>query len=53
MAVRKVDVAIIGPATAGLAAYRRVREHTERLVRIGDRPHGATCAGVGWMRRSP
>ena len=49
MAERKVDVAIIGAGTAGLAAYRRVREHTERLVLIEVGPHGTTCARVGCM----
>jgi dihydrolipoamide dehydrogenase len=44
MAERKVNVAIIGPGTAGLAAYRRVREHTVRLVLIEGGPHGTTCA---------
>jgi dihydrolipoamide dehydrogenase len=49
MAEGKVDVAIIGAGTAGLAAYRRVREHTERLVLIEVGPHGTTCARVGCM----
>jgi dihydrolipoamide dehydrogenase len=49
MAERKVDVAIIGAGTAGLAAYRRVREHTDRLVLIEVGPHGTTCARVGCM----
>ena len=51
MAKREVDVAIIGAGTAGLAAYRRVREHTEgegrrrqrqarRLRVVPDREHG-------------
>jgi dihydrolipoamide dehydrogenase len=46
---QKVDVAIIGAGTAGLAAYRRVRGHTERLVLIEGGPHGTTCARVGCM----
>jgi dihydrolipoamide dehydrogenase len=49
MAEQKVDVAIIGAGTAGLAAYRRVREHTDRLVLIEGGPHGTTCARVGCM----
>jgi dihydrolipoamide dehydrogenase len=49
MAEQKVEVAIIGAGTAGLAAYRRVREHTERLVLIEVGPHGTTCARVGCM----
>src|SRR5687767_2342484 len=48
MAERKVDVAIIGAGTAGLA-YRRVREHAERLLLIEGGPHGATCVPVGCM----
>jgi dihydrolipoamide dehydrogenase len=49
MAEREVDVAIIGAGTAGLAAYRRVREHTERVVLIEAGAHGTTCARVGCM----
>jgi hypothetical protein len=49
MAERKVDVAIIGAGTAGLAAYRRVREHTGRLLLIEAGPHGATWAHIGCM----
>jgi dihydrolipoamide dehydrogenase len=49
MAERKVDVAIIGAGTAGLAAYRRARDHTERLVLIEGGPGGTTCARVGCM----
>jgi dihydrolipoamide dehydrogenase len=49
MANRKVDVAIIGAGTAGLAAYREVRDHTERVVMIEGGPYGTTCARVGCM----
>jgi dihydrolipoamide dehydrogenase len=49
MAEREVDVAIIGAGTAGLAAYRKVREHTERVVLIEGGAHGTTCARVGCM----
>jgi dihydrolipoamide dehydrogenase len=49
MAKRKVEVAIIGAGTAGLAAYRRVREHTDQLVLIEQGPGGTTCARVGCM----
>jgi dihydrolipoamide dehydrogenase len=49
MAEREVDVAIIGAGTAGLAAYRKAREHTERLVLIEGGAHGTTCARVGCM----
>src|SRR5919106_3387171 len=49
MAEHKVEVAIIGAGTAGLAAYRMVREHTDRLVLIEQGPGGTTCARVGCM----
>ncbi|HLT03254.1 MAG TPA: dihydrolipoyl dehydrogenase [Geminicoccaceae bacterium] len=49
MAERRVDVAIIGAGTAGLTAYRRVREHTDSVVLIEGGPHGTTCARVGCM----
>jgi dihydrolipoamide dehydrogenase len=49
MAERKAEVAIIGAGTAGLAAYRMVREHTDRLVLIEEGPGGTTCARVGCM----
>jgi dihydrolipoamide dehydrogenase len=49
MPQREVDVAIIGAGTAGLAAYRRARDHTERLVVIEGGPGGTTCARVGCM----
>ena len=38
MAERKVDVAIIGAGTAGLAAYREAREYTDRVVLIEGGP---------------
>jgi flavin-dependent dehydrogenase len=43
MAEREVEVAIIGAGTAGLAAYREVREHTDRVVLIEGGAHGTTC----------
>ena len=49
MAEREVEVAIIGAGTAGLAAYRKGREHTDRVVLIEGGPHGTTCARVGCM----
>jgi len=49
MAERSVDVAIIGAGTAGLAAYRKVRDHTDRVVLIEGGPYGTTCARVGCM----
>ena len=40
------DIAIIGAGTAGLAALREARRHTERVVIINDGPYGTTCARV-------
>jgi dihydrolipoamide dehydrogenase len=45
----KVDVAIIGAGTAGLAAYRAARAAGARAVLIEGGPHGTTCARVGCM----
>jgi dihydrolipoamide dehydrogenase len=49
MADETYDAAIIGSGTAGLAALREVRRHTERFVIINDGPYGTTCARVGCM----
>ena len=49
MAELKVEVAIIGAGTAGLAAYREVRDHTDGVILIEGGPHGTTCARVGCM----
>jgi prevent-host-death family protein len=46
---RKVDVAIIGARTAGLAAYRRVHDHTDRLLLIEGGPYDSASARVGCM----
>jgi dihydrolipoamide dehydrogenase len=46
---RKVDVAVIGAGTAGLAAYRAAAAHTDRVVLIEAGPGGTTCARVGCM----
>ena len=43
------DVAIIGTGTAGLAAYRAAREHTDSVVLIEAGHYGTTCARVGCM----
>jgi dihydrolipoamide dehydrogenase len=45
----KVDVAVIGAGTAGLAAYRAARTHGKRVVLIEGGPYGTTCARVGCM----
>jgi len=43
------DVAIIGGGTAGMAAYRAARVHTERVLLIEADRFGTTCARVGCM----
>lgn len=45
----KKDVVVIGSGTAGLAAYRAARLHTESVVTIEAGPYGTTCARVGCM----
>jgi dihydrolipoamide dehydrogenase len=47
--VQRVDVAIVGAGTAGLAALREVRKRTEHFLLINDGPFGTTCARVGCM----
>ena len=49
MAERRVDVAIVGAGTAGLAAHAAAREHTESLLLIEGGAHGTMCARVGCM----
>lgn len=49
MQIRTIDVAIIGAGTAGLAAYRAAREHTDNVLLIEGGAHGTTCARVGCM----
>lgn len=49
MIERKVDVAIIGAGSAGLAAYRAARRWTDRIVIIEGGEYGTTCARVGCM----
>ncbi len=46
---RKVDVAIIGAGTAGLAAMAQVRRKTDNFVIIDGGELGTTCARVGCM----
>ncbi|RZL32055.1 MAG: dihydrolipoyl dehydrogenase, partial [Rubrivivax sp.] len=43
------DVAIIGAGTAGMAAYRAARAHTDRVLLIESDRYGTTCARVGCM----
>jgi dihydrolipoamide dehydrogenase len=47
--VQRVDVAIVGAGTAGLAALREVRKHTEDFLLVHDGPLGTTCARIGCM----
>jgi dihydrolipoamide dehydrogenase len=43
------DVAILGAGTAGMAAYRAARAHTDRVLLIEAAHYGTTCARVGCM----
>ncbi|MFO1435883.1 MAG: dihydrolipoyl dehydrogenase [Gammaproteobacteria bacterium] len=45
----KVNVAVIGAGTAGLAAYRAAVAEGARAVLIEGGPYGTTCARVGCM----
>lgn len=45
----KVDVAIIGSGTAGLAAWRTANKQGKKVVIIDSGPLGTTCARVGCM----
>jgi dihydrolipoamide dehydrogenase len=47
--IERVDVAIVGAGTAGLAALREVRKRTDNFVLINAGPYGTTCARVGCM----
>ena len=49
METRKVDVAVIGAGTAGLAAYRAAKAAGASAVVIEGGPYGTTCARVGCM----
>ncbi len=49
MSALSKDVAIIGTGTAGLAAYRAAKEHTDSVVLIEAGVYGTTCARVGCM----
>ena len=45
----RVDVAVIGAGTAGLAAYRAAAAAGKRALIIEGGPYGTTCARVGCM----
>ena len=45
----RIDVAVIGAGTAGLAAYRAARAVGRRALLIEGGVHGTTCARVGCM----
>lgn len=45
----KVEVAVIGGGTAGLAAYRAAKEKTDSVILIESAQFGTTCARVGCM----
>jgi dihydrolipoamide dehydrogenase len=47
--VERVQVAIVGAGTAGLAALREVRKQTDDFVLINAGSYGTTCARVGCM----
>lgn len=46
---KKIDVAVIGAGTAGLAAYRAAKAAGKNAVLIESGPYGTTCARVGCM----
>ncbi|MCG6202116.1 dihydrolipoyl dehydrogenase [Psychromonas antarctica] len=45
----KVDIAVIGGGTAGLAAYRAAKAKNDSVVLIEGMQFGTTCARVGCM----
>lgn len=49
MTEKRYDVAIVGAGSAGLAALREARRHTDDIVVVNDGPYGTTCARVGCM----
>lgn len=49
MQIRKVDVAVLGGGTAGLAAWRAAQAKGVNAVIIEGGPYGTTCARVGCM----
>lgn len=46
---RKVDIAILGAGTAGLAALAQIKHSTDNYVLINGGELGTTCARVGCM----
>jgi dihydrolipoamide dehydrogenase len=49
MPTKRVEVAIIGAGSAGMAAFRAARQHTDDAWLIDPGPFGTTCARVGCM----
>lgn len=49
MQTRKIDVAIIGAGTAGIAAFQAIKAAGKQVVLIDRGPLGTTCARVGCM----
>ena len=49
MDVKRIDVAVIGSGTAGLAARREAAAAGASVVMIEAGPYGTTCARVGCM----
>lgn len=47
--VKRVEVAIVGAGSAGLAALSEVRKVTRDFIVIDDGPLGTTCARAGYM----
>lgn len=45
----KTDVVVIGAGTAGMVAYRKAKENTDKVVMIERAHYGTTCARVGCM----
>jgi dihydrolipoamide dehydrogenase len=45
----KTNIAIIGAGSAGLAAFREARRHTDDILLIDPGPLGTTCARTGCM----
>lgn len=43
------DAVIVGAGSAGLAALREVRKHTDNYLVVNAGPYGTTCARVGCM----